>query len=65
MKIPALAAERLALLAEGEALLEAHVRLRLTPADSPDHAAHRGHVRKHQERLRAYIRAVRNQPRDN
>ena len=65
MRIPALDSERVALLAEGEALLKAHVRLRLTPADSPDHAAHRAHVRKHQERLRAYIRALRNQPRDN
>ena len=65
MRIPALESERVALLAEGEKLMEAHVRLRLTPEDSPDHAAHRVRLRKHRERLNAYIRALRNQPRNN
>jgi hypothetical protein len=38
---PAPDAERAALLAEGESLVKAHDRLRLTPADNPAHAAHR------------------------
>lgn len=64
VRIPALEGERDALQAEGDALQEEHVRLRFSPVDSPDHAAHKVRLRKHQERLRAYIRALRNQPHD-
>ena len=43
-------AERAALLAEGESLVKAHDRLRLTPANSPAHAAHRERLRIHHGR---------------
>jgi hypothetical protein len=36
-----LEAKRIALVAEAEAIIEAHERLRFTPANSPEHAAHR------------------------
>ena len=53
-------AKRLVLLAEGEALLREYERLRLTPANSPDHAAHGAHVLAHHKRLRRYLHDVRN-----
>jgi hypothetical protein len=56
----ALEAKRLVLLAEGEALLRAYERLRLTPADSPDHAAHRAKTLAHHARLRTYLHDLRN-----
>ena len=52
-------AERIALLAEGEALVKAHDRLRLTPADRPEHRAYKTRLNLHHDRLRAYIRALR------
>jgi len=55
-----LEAKRIVLLAEGQALLRAYERLRLTPANSPDHAAHRAQVLAHHERLRRYLHDVRN-----
>src|SRR5688572_28010622 len=48
MKIPTLNAERVALLAEGEALVKAHDRLRLTPANRPEHRAYRTRLDLHQ-----------------
>ncbi len=63
--VPALYAEHVALVAEGDDLMETHARLRFTPTDSPEHATYRVRLRQHHERLRAHIRAVRNQPRDN
>lgn len=42
-----LEARRLALLAKGEALLKGYDRLRLTPADRPDHAEHRNRIQMH------------------
>jgi hypothetical protein len=56
----ALERRRIVLLAEGEALLREYERLRLTSADSPDHAAHRAHVLTHHERLRRYLYDIRN-----
>ena len=56
----ALDAKRIVLLAEGEALLREYGRLRLTPGNSPDHAAHRAHVIAHRERLRSYLYELRN-----
>ena len=41
-------AERAALLAKEESLVKAHDRLRLTPANSPAHAAHRERLQIHQ-----------------
>jgi len=55
-----LEAKRIVLLAEGEALLREYERLRLTPANSPDHAAHGAQVLAHHERLRSYLHHVRN-----
>ena len=52
---PAPDAERAALLAEGESLVKAHDRLRLTPADSPAHAAHRERLRIHHGRVRSHF----------
>jgi hypothetical protein len=51
-----LEAKRLALLAEGEALMKAYDRLRLTPADRPDHAEHRHRIRLHHQCVRTYLR---------
>ena len=48
-------AERAALLAEGESLVKAHNRLRLTPADSPAHDAHRERLRVHHGRVRSHF----------
>ena len=50
-----LEAKRLALVAEAEAIIDAHERLRFTPADSPEHAAHRIQIQQHQDSLRAYL----------
>ena len=65
MKLQALEAERHAILAEWEALVSTYARLRSRPANSQEHAEHRIRIQKHQDRLRAYIRALRNQPRHN
>jgi hypothetical protein len=46
---------RLALLAEGDALLKAYDRLRLTPADRSDHAEHRHRIRMHDQCVRSYL----------
>jgi hypothetical protein len=51
-----LEARRLALLAEGEALMKGYDRLRLTPADRPDHAEHRHPIRMHHRCVRTYLR---------
>jgi hypothetical protein len=51
-----LEAKRVALVAGAEAIIEAHERLRFTPADSPEHAAHRHQIQIHQDSLRAYLR---------
>jgi len=59
MRRAALEAKRLALLAEGEALVKEYERLRLTPADSEEHAGHRDHMRLHRERVRGYLRELR------
>jgi hypothetical protein len=64
MRRAALEAERLALLVEGEALVKEYERLRLTPADSPEHAAHRERMRLHQERVRSYLRERRQETDD-
>jgi hypothetical protein len=50
-----LEAKRIALVAEAEAIIEAHERLRFTPANSPEHAAHRLQIQLHQDHLRAYL----------
>ena len=50
-----LEAGRLALLAEGEALMKAYDRLRLTPGDRPDHAEHRHRIRMHRQCVRTYL----------
>jgi hypothetical protein len=55
----ALEAQRLALLAEGESLEKEYDRLRLTPPDSPEHAAYRERLRRHRERVRNYFRELR------
>jgi hypothetical protein len=60
----ALDRERIALLAEGEALLKAHEQLHLTPTDRPEQRAHRTRLKLHRERLRAYIRALRQEADD-
>ena len=60
----ALDRERIALLAEGEALVKAHNRLHLTPTDRPEQRAYLTSLRLHRERLRAYIRALRQQADD-
>jgi hypothetical protein len=64
MKISALNAERVALLAEGEAVVKAHDRLRLIPANRPEHRAYRTRMNLHHDRLRAYIRALRQEAAD-
>jgi hypothetical protein len=51
-----LEARRLALLAEGEALMKAYDRLRPTPADRPDPAEHRHRIRMHHQCVRTYLR---------
>ena len=51
-------AKRLALLAEGEALEKEYARLRLTPADSPEHAAYRERLRRHRDHVRNYLREL-------
>ena len=56
----ALEAQRLALLAEGKSLEKQYDRLRLTPPDSPDHAAYRERLRRHRERVRNYFREIQN-----
>jgi hypothetical protein len=61
----ALQAKRLALLAEGEALVREYERLRLTPADRPDHAAHSDRMRLHRNHVRAYLHDLRHQSGDN
>ena len=43
------------MLAEGEALMKAYDRLRLTPADRPDHAEHRNRIRMHHQCVRSYL----------
>jgi hypothetical protein len=50
-----LEARRLALFAEGEALLKGYDRLRLTPADRPDHTEHRHRIRMHHQCVRSYL----------
>jgi hypothetical protein len=57
-------AERAALLAEGESLVKAHDRLRLTPANSPAHAAHRERLRIHHGRVRSHFLHRRNRAAD-
>jgi hypothetical protein len=49
-----LEAERAALLAEGHKLDAEHEDLHNRPDDRPAHAAHRQHLKAHQERLRTY-----------
>jgi hypothetical protein len=53
------------LLAEGEALVREYERLRLTPADRPDHAAHSDRMRLHRNHVRAYLHDLRHQSGDN
>ena len=53
-----------ALLAEGEALVKAHERLHLAPTDQPEQRAYRTRLKLHRERLRAYIRALREEADD-
>jgi hypothetical protein len=48
-----------ALLAEGKALEREYDRLRFSPADSPNHAAHSECVRRHSERVRRYLDELR------
>ena len=57
-------AERAALLAEGESLVKAHDRLRLTPANSPAHAAHRERLQIHHGRVRSHFLHRRNRAAD-
>jgi hypothetical protein len=47
--------DRAAPLAEGESLVKAHERLRLTPANDPAHAAHRERLRIHHGRVRSHF----------
>ena len=58
-------AERAALLAEGESLVKAHDRLRLTPANDPAHAAHRERLRIHHARVRSHLLRRRDRAADN
>jgi hypothetical protein len=51
-----LEAKRIAFVAEAEAIIDAHERLRFTAANSPEHAVHRHQIQLHQEHLRAYLR---------
>jgi hypothetical protein len=60
----ALDRERIALLAEGEALVKAHERLHLAATDRPEQRAYRTRLKLHRERLRAYIRALRQEADD-
>jgi hypothetical protein len=48
-------AKCVALLAEGKALEKEYERLRFSPADSPNHAAHSERVRRHRKRVRHYL----------
>ena len=57
-------AERAALLAEAESLVRAHDRLRLTPASSPAHAAHRERLQIHHGRVRSHFLHRRNRAAD-
>jgi hypothetical protein len=57
-------AERAALLAEGESLVKAHNRLRLTPANSPAHAVLRERLRLHHGRVRSHFLHRRNRAAD-
>ena len=47
------------LLAEGTALEKAYERLRFSPVDSPNHAAHSERIRRHRERVRHYLHELR------
>jgi hypothetical protein len=53
-----LEAERLALLAEERALLEAHERLHHTPDDRSGHQQHRERLKAHRERVSAFNAAL-------
>ena len=53
-----LEAERLALLAEEQALLDAHERLHHTPDDRSGHHKHRERLKAHTERVRAFEAAL-------
>jgi len=53
-----LEAERVALLAEEQSLLQEHAALHLRPNDRPAHAAHRGRLEAQQARLNAYHAAL-------
>ena len=57
-------AERVALLEDAETLGKARDRLCFTPADSPDHSAHRSRLHMHHERVRAYLRDKQQTPSD-
>jgi hypothetical protein len=57
-----LEAERVALLEEAEALGKARDRLCFTPADHPDHSAHRSRLHMHHERVRTYLRDLQRTP---
>jgi len=52
-------AERVALLAEEQALMAVQERLRLTPDDRPAHAAHRERLKAHTARVGAFKDALR------
>jgi hypothetical protein len=54
-----LEAERLALLAEEQSLLDAHERLHHTPDDRSGHHQHRERLKAHQERVRAFKAVLR------
>jgi hypothetical protein len=49
-----LEAERAALLAEEQALLQAHERLHLTPDDISGHRAHLEKLQAHRQRIRVF-----------
>ena len=53
-----LEAERLALLAEEQALLDAHERLHHTPDDRSGHQQHRERLEAHTERVRVFQAAL-------
>ena len=46
--------ERTELAAETKALEQEHAQLEAAPFDRPDHIAHRGRLRRHIERLKAF-----------
>jgi hypothetical protein len=56
--------ERAALLAERDSLVKAHDRLRLTPTNSPAHAAHRERLQIHHGRVRSHFLHRRNRAAD-